>query len=333
MTSPFARVSRRTQIARMRRAGRAALDGYGITDPTLRVIQHDFNSTFRVDADGERHALRISMNSGRTADEVAAELAWISALTSDTDLTVAQPVQPADPDRSVVTTRVDGLDGDRPAALFRWLDGADIGDRIDERAARQIGRTAAVLHEHTRTWSPPQGISFRDMGGVLMDEPNRFEQLATLDLPAADIDLLSEAPERLERELAHVYGGSQQLLHADLHPWNVKWSGDRLAVFDFDDCGIAPPITDLSISCYYLRDRLELRSAVLDGYRDVTGTSVGDGVDFQMLIAARGVLLLNTLLGWVTAGSEDRTLRFARDTAAKLRHLEATGLFLHEPPT
>ena len=69
----YANVSRRTQVERMRAAARRALAEYGLEEAELRLLCHEFNTTFRVTtADGQRAALRMNVNSGHGVEAVAA---------------------------------------------------------------------------------------------------------------------------------------------------------------------------------------------------------------------------------------------------------------------
>ena len=54
----------------MRRLAREALAAYGLPDARLRLLQHFHNTTYRVDAAGERYALRIT-RTGVHIDRIA----------------------------------------------------------------------------------------------------------------------------------------------------------------------------------------------------------------------------------------------------------------------
>ena len=75
----FASLSRRAQVARLRPLARAALAAHGLAEARLRLLQHEYNTTFRVDADGARHVLRIGRGGGQPAAALASEAAWLRA--------------------------------------------------------------------------------------------------------------------------------------------------------------------------------------------------------------------------------------------------------------
>src|SRR6266516_4510734 len=99
-------LSNRQQVARLRHLAVRALGAYPLADPELRLIAHGENTTFRVDAtthDGrrDRFLLRVHRPArhGRHVDSAAAirsELAWLTALRADTDLSVPEPVRTID---------------------------------------------------------------------------------------------------------------------------------------------------------------------------------------------------------------------------------------------
>jgi Ser/Thr protein kinase RdoA (MazF antagonist) len=104
--------SERQQMARMRQVAGRALGAYPLADPQLRLIAHEENTTFRVDATAagggrDRFLLRVHRPArhGRQVDPVAAirsELDWLMALRADTGLPVPEPV--CTTDGSLTTT-------------------------------------------------------------------------------------------------------------------------------------------------------------------------------------------------------------------------------------
>ena len=77
----FEDLSTAAQVARIRRTAFAALADYPLEVARLRLLNHGFNTTYRVDTtDGRRFALRINVNSRRSPQNLAAEVAWLTAL-------------------------------------------------------------------------------------------------------------------------------------------------------------------------------------------------------------------------------------------------------------
>jgi Ser/Thr protein kinase RdoA (MazF antagonist) len=93
----------------------ASLADYGIVDVRLMFIRDAGNVTFRVDPLGrttlfedestryyrDHCVLRIHEPGYQTDEAITSEIEWLSALCSDTDLAVPQPVRTLDGELSV----------------------------------------------------------------------------------------------------------------------------------------------------------------------------------------------------------------------------------------
>ena len=98
----------RGQVARLRPLAVEVLRRYSIDVAALRLLNHGFNTTFRVDTtDGRRFALRLNVNSRRTDSFIGAEMAWLAALAEETDLWVPIPQRTLD---GALLTHVRSLD-------------------------------------------------------------------------------------------------------------------------------------------------------------------------------------------------------------------------------
>lgn len=124
-------LSRRSQVARLRRLAREALAAYPLADPELRFIAHDENTTFRVDARApsgrERFLLRVHRPArhGRNVDPAAAvgsELCWLTALRADTGLLVPEPFRTAEGSLTTMATSRQ-VPQPRVCSVLRWMEG------------------------------------------------------------------------------------------------------------------------------------------------------------------------------------------------------------------
>ena len=89
-------------MARIRRVAETALAGYDIEPSWVRLIDHEYHTTFRIDTvDGRRFAMRVNVNSQKAAEPLDAELAWLAVLARDTEIRVPAPY----PARSRVPAR------------------------------------------------------------------------------------------------------------------------------------------------------------------------------------------------------------------------------------
>ncbi|HIE21697.1 MAG TPA: hypothetical protein EYP73_03745 [Acidimicrobiia bacterium] len=91
-------------------------------------------------------------------------------------------------------------------------------------------------------------------------------------------------------------GGDTQVVHGDLHEWNVHVVGSRLFAFDFEDVMLALPAQDVSISLYSSRLKAshhEIVKAFRRGYEEIAPWPVADEAQLAGFHAARQIMLMN----------------------------------------
>ncbi|MGB8861685.1 MAG: phosphotransferase [Ilumatobacteraceae bacterium] len=322
----------RGQVARLRPAAVAVLRQYPVEVASLRLLNHGFNTTFRVDTiDGQRFALRLNVNSRRTDAYIAAEMAWLAALSEETDLWVPTPQRTRD---GALLAHVHSTDlgRDLPAALFSWLPGSDLGDEATPGQMRAVGRAAATLHAHGETWQLPPGAALPAIDTVLMDVPYVLDQEHPL-LSTADHELIESMFTHVQGHYDAMFAGARrQPLHADLHIWNLKWYRGRLSVLDFDDSGIGVPVQDLAISAYYLRDNAAQEAALLEGYQELRPLPAFTAEQYEAMVASRNLVLLNDVITTTNAEFIEMLPRYVPNSIAKLRAYLDTGEFRHDVP-
>jgi hypothetical protein len=128
----FSSLSSRAQVLRLKVFVLGILERYGFKNPKLKLLSHGYNTFFRVDANSQKFALRLGVNSLRSLGNVSAELAWLQALTRDTDLIVPKPVATLD-EKLIVSQEMDGIARAIHCVLFEWLSGSDVLE-INSRA-------------------------------------------------------------------------------------------------------------------------------------------------------------------------------------------------------
>jgi Ser/Thr protein kinase RdoA (MazF antagonist) len=90
--------------------------------------------------------------------------------------------------------------------------------------------------------------------------------------------------------------GEPQIVHGDLHEWNVHLVGTRLYAFDFEDVMIATPAQDVSVCLYSSRTSPrtdEIRSAFREGFEHHSVWPIEDDEQLDGLHAARQIMLMN----------------------------------------
>lgn len=314
----------------MRRAAERVLTRHDLGPHTLQLVVHSFNTTFRVRTeDGATYALRVSPVVRRSPAHLLAESSWLAALSSQTDLLVPAP-QP-DRDGELVTwVDVPELGGERPAVLMSWLPGRILGRAVPRAALRELGRATAVLHEHAASWKLPAGARLDAYTDPLFTDTDTLRGHPSLT--AEEHEVVEAVRERSQAAFDRLGGQDLRPLHADLHQWNLRWAGGRLAVFDFDDSALGHPALDLAISAYYLRRIGHGLHHVLDGYATVASPPDVDPADLEALVAGRNLLLLNDILVDANAQAQAMVPRYLRESLHKLRAYLDTGRYAHDVP-
>jgi Ser/Thr protein kinase RdoA (MazF antagonist) len=107
---------------------------------------------------------------------------------------------------------------------------------------------------------------------------------------------LARAIEVIEQTTKEMYARTKpQLIHADIHPWNVMWHEGDVAVFDFDDCVIGLPAQDIAVTLYY-NDTEEQDAAFLAGYQQVSPLPDYTEDELRILRLQRRINLLSYIL-------------------------------------
>ena len=142
--------------------------------------------------------------------------------------------------------------------------------------------------------------------------------------------MIAEVTERAASAFASL--GARQPphpVHADLHPGNVMAVAGGLSVLDFDDCGVSHPVHDLAITAYHLRP-FPHEGPLMAGYESVRPVPEHSRGEFESLVAARNVALLNDTVTVDAAWVRDLLPTYVPNTITKLRHYLRTGEYRHD---
>lgn len=289
MTS-FEDLSSEAQIETLKSTVSEILEHYNLEAPLFESINHEYNSTFRVTSGGNNFALRVNVNSNRSVENLNAEIFWVNAIES---VKVPKPV--ANRTEDFVTYGQHDASGRRlPAVLYSWLDGAEPGDEPSDDQLFAMGAAMAKLHTEALSISFPESARLSDYSDFFWGESDNLLG-PTSQLNATEKKSIQDLVDKVQA-VVRLLGESaaKRPIHADLHPWNVMWHEDELAVFDFDDSGIGLPVQDLATSLYYL-DTPEQDAAFMAGYQSISPLPQYTDEQMQLLQLQRRVLLLNYL--------------------------------------
>jgi len=288
----------------------------------MRLLRHEANTTFRVEAEGGPFVLRISRPDVHTAQTIESEMAWLSALRRETGLRVPEPVRSRGGSFVVVADDA-GVPVPLACVLMRWLDGRFSDRRLTPAQLRRVGALEAHLHDHAESWAPPPGFqrprvdTVTDAGKIASiagsaaasfpgDHPTRddaerclrlVEALISADAAALVADALDPVRETTRR-LAQT-PGSFGLIHGDLHYENFLFHDGAVRAIDFDDCGWGFHLYDLAVTLWELEERpryCELRDALLDAYAERRALPHDHTTHLQALFVLRRMQMLTWAL-------------------------------------
>ncbi len=296
----FSSLTRRAQLFRLRAVAVSALGAYELGPHRLELIQHEENTTYRVDTDADRYVLRIHRPPLRTLRAVDGELRWLDALSAQTDLAVPRPVATRSGDLEVQASSAGVPDG-RICVLFHWVPGRFLQADLRPEHLHQAGVLAGRLQQHARDWAKPADFR-RPRQGLLTEaaraaesdgvseQEARAEPTATGDSERACAELaavLGDEAIRPVRRLCAVIDDHRSnlgtgpdvygLQHGDLHQENYLFQDGRIGAIDFDDCGFGWHLDDLAVCASEIQNRPDtedLIAGLLEGYHRATGVTV-----------------------------------------------------------
>ena len=265
-----------------------ALPAYGLPpDTPLALINRSENQTWRAGP----LVLRLHRQDYHRREEIASELAWLTALQ---DLPGLQAVRPVAGSQGLVT-EIDG----RFLVAFAPIPGQELqpGDDLGRWFA-PLGEITARLHLHARGWAPPPGFTRKrwDVETILGPDPHWGHWRQAQGLDAEGETLLARATGVLAAKL-NAYGTGPEtfgLIHADLRLANLMVDGDSLTAIDFDDCGFGWWAYDLASALSFIETDPRLPDLIarwVAGYSRIAPLRPADRAMIPALVFLRRVLL------------------------------------------
>jgi Ser/Thr protein kinase RdoA (MazF antagonist) len=293
------------QIQALELFARVILEEYPVVVIDVKSINFGYNATMKVTAEnGSSYALRININSPRTAENLKAEIAWVHFLAEDGRVNVPVPIANRD---GGFHTSIFHESSQRTlnCVLYSWLDGEELGDEPTVEQLKKLGSAMATLHLSSKSFQLPAGCALPSLRDPMWEtDPYLLSAESVLDAEARQ--LIAQAIDVIRDESERLFTlSTPQVIHADLHGWNVMWHQDEVSLFDFDDCGIGIPLQDLATAIYYL-DTPEQDEAIKAGYSSVAPLPDFTSRDMEMLLLQRRIILLNYL--YVTSSEEHRAM-------------------------
>jgi len=286
-----------------------ALESFPVEAENVELIAHSENVTFRVslrDSDTD-YVLKLHRPGYNSIEELNSERIWISAL-KEAGISVPGSLLTRNGQHFELVDIPDTGE-QRFAGMTTWLQGTPLSEYLTtssdaeerKRFFRRIGEIAAAIHNQATNWKEPPGFerSRLDLEGLLGETPywGRFWEHA--DLTTAEKALLLRARESGRATLI-AYGARPDnfgLIHADLHPENIVYNGENLALIDFDDAAYGWHLYEIAsalIMDRFAPDFDALRAAFLEGYREHRPLTKRDVDLLSVFLLIRGM----AIIGW-----------------------------------
>ena len=306
----FDKLSYRGQVRRLRDLAIEALTHYPLGDFNLQFIKHAENTTFRVieknasDSQSDcflpgHYLLRIHRPNYQSDIRIHSELSWLAALSKDLSIAVQEPAPTVD-EKLLLPVKIAGVPEERICSLLRWLPGRFHKKRVLAHHAYSLGKTMALLHDHSQKWRQPKSFERRHW-----DENGLFGNGGGYDLPAAELwscvpkaslSVFTKAAQKASIQIKRWKNDKSQygLLHADLHLGNVLFKRGTALPLDFDDCGFGPWVYDFAVPLADWHELPNFRSLyenLIAGYAAVKEPPHSQLEHVHTFIAARRVSL------------------------------------------
>jgi Ser/Thr protein kinase RdoA (MazF antagonist) len=290
------------EASRLLPLARRVLKRYAFETREVDHLVTHSNVMYRVvTRSGEQLCLRVGTPHSNTRTNMEVEVAWLDALARETDLDVVRPVRTRF--GNLIVDELDPeLGEERSCVLFSWIPGTPLASGSGTFGYRLLGRMLAALQQHGRNWLPPQVGQMRRWDRVFYYDPEinaeiitdpRYGHLFSFPRQRVIARATDLATDVILRSWA---GGGTQVVHGDLHEWNVHMVGSRLFAFDFEDVMLALPAQDVAISLYSSRlkaNHHEIVKAFRKGYEEIAPWPVIDEAQLAGFHAARQIMLMN----------------------------------------
>jgi len=217
---------------------------YGTTPAALAALGGFESFIYRFDYGGMPAILRVTHSLRRSPEMIHGEVDWINALAAG-GATVARALLSA---RGELVEEIDdGAGGRFLATAFAFAPGRPPWE-VGWTPARTdaYGRLLGRMHALTKDYRPADPTWRREAW------PAAFEAEIAGLLGGIDEPLLARY-QALTRRIAAMPRGRDDygLIHFDAHEANLHIDGDRVVLFDFDDCVYNWFIADIAIVLFY----------------------------------------------------------------------------------
>ena len=237
-------------VERITAAAGQAVAEFGFDSHDLELVSHYMNTTFRLTTSCGRYVVRVHRAAGRTAKEVAGEIAWLEALSLEADISVPG-VRRTPRGEGIVLVTIPERERKLPVTILDWMSGRAVRKK-DSHHFEKLGRLTATLHRHARAWRPGAKVdrpTYDSRNVFRRDVPVRIAETLGAARAHPVIAALSTLQGRLETTQERLGTGTDVfgLIHGDLSFGNFLFNECEVIPIDFDDCGFGYFLHDLAV--------------------------------------------------------------------------------------
>jgi Ser/Thr protein kinase RdoA (MazF antagonist) len=290
---------------------RAALPAWGVAETApLALLTISENATYLVEdeAAGRKVIFRVHRPEYHSEAEIRSELAWIGSLSAAGVVVTPRPIPTLDGHELMSFS--DG-ETQRYAVAFEYMSGKEPDTSTDlVKWYRTLGEITARLHLHSRQWERPEGFARKlwSFDTIIGPKAHWGDWRHAPGLDARGLEILERTTELLSAQTA-AYGYGEDrfgLVHCDMRTANLLVDRDRMAVIDFDDCGLSWFAYDFAASISFMEHETfipELMAAWLQGYRAVAPLGEEHARALPMFMMLRRM----QLTAWIASHAETPT--------------------------
>ena len=294
MSTDFFESTSEQQIQSFTKSAREILAEYSLHEVEISCINYEFNATFEVvTGNADKYALRINVNSTRTPNNMQAEIEFVNFVSRIKGLKTPKPI--ANNRDRYITAVLHAESGKTIyGILYTWLESEEIGDKPTHEQLVSVGAAMATMHQRSRQFQLSDAAELPTFSDWLWGSEDFLLSDKSL-LNREHFTAIKDAIKIIEDDTRKLFAANPiQVIHGDLHGWNLMWHEGELSLFDFDDCGYGIPHQDLAVTLYYL-DTPEQDEAILEGYRSICELPAYSKAQMNSLLLQRRLFLLNYL--------------------------------------
>lgn len=229
------------QVKGLRLLALEALEQYPIKVKKLELKRYAANTTYKVtDNRNKNYQLRILPKQWHTKAALSEEIGWINHISKTMDVVVPRPIRTKN-DQFVIACQHPSVIETRYCELFDWLPGKRKWRSINREYAQDLGAIIARLQKNGQSMTIKHR-HYCDVDSLVSTSNARYFNVEKLsDINQKQQTMITEVRRAVYSRLKHYedrHKDKSGLIHGDLQPNNVLYHNKKIAVIDFDNCGI-----------------------------------------------------------------------------------------------